>query len=273
MLTHDREFFYKYVTSDTAIAILENMAVRYSSPIVLNDPFDNQFAVTKEFADERVVSGVFAHAVENEYSKRGIKVENKNFQSMFKTLGLDEQIFNVLQGYKELLNLGIRAVTRINKIFCVTENYDNLLMWAHYSDCHRGAVIKFRCLPEEDTALCIAEKVKYETEMPSLDLESFMSNFDSQEIGQKILNNITLTKSIDWAYENEWRVILPQKTQGDFYNMPILEREIDSIYFGCKMDSANKSKLLDLVKNLSHVKIFQAIKDSYLYKLNFEQIR
>src|ERR1035437_506982 len=35
---------YKYVTADTGKKILENGTLRWSTPAVLNDPFDMQFA-------------------------------------------------------------------------------------------------------------------------------------------------------------------------------------------------------------------------------------
>ena len=46
------------------------------------------------------------------------------------------------------------------RVFCVTEKHDDILMWSHYSDSHRGIVIKFRCLPEDDTALCAAKPIR-----------------------------------------------------------------------------------------------------------------
>lgn len=39
---HDRSRFYKYVSAETAKIVLETKQVRYSSPLVFNDPFDVQ---------------------------------------------------------------------------------------------------------------------------------------------------------------------------------------------------------------------------------------
>ena len=39
---HDREYFYKFASMDTARLILENGNSRYSSPASFNDPFDIQ---------------------------------------------------------------------------------------------------------------------------------------------------------------------------------------------------------------------------------------
>ena len=36
------------------------------------------------------------------------------------------------------------------RMLCITEEHDNLLMWAHYAQNHTGAVLEFRVMPEED---------------------------------------------------------------------------------------------------------------------------
>ena len=38
------------------------------------------------------------------------------------------------------------------RMLCVTEEHDNLLMWAHYANNHTGAVLELRVMPEEDNA-------------------------------------------------------------------------------------------------------------------------
>ena len=48
-MLHNREFFYKYVTSETALLILKNRTLRYRSPVTFNDPFDTQTRVSYGF--------------------------------------------------------------------------------------------------------------------------------------------------------------------------------------------------------------------------------
>ena len=38
---HDRRFFYKYVAACTARIVLASRKLRWSSPVLFNDPFDN----------------------------------------------------------------------------------------------------------------------------------------------------------------------------------------------------------------------------------------
>ena len=37
---HDRGYFFKYGTAEVALSILDNLKVRWSSPLLFNDPFD-----------------------------------------------------------------------------------------------------------------------------------------------------------------------------------------------------------------------------------------
>lgn len=37
---HDRRFFYKYMTAETARIVLANRTLRWSCPVLFNDPFD-----------------------------------------------------------------------------------------------------------------------------------------------------------------------------------------------------------------------------------------
>lgn len=82
-------------------------------------------------------------------------------------------------------------------IACFSEKCDSMLMWSHYGDEHRGICVgynlhelieKYNCFP-----------VIYSNRMPQrkeLDIEN-----------KDMLYESILTKSKDWEYEAEWRVI------------------------------------------------------------------
>ena len=48
--------FFKYVNVDAAKIILESGKLRWSSPLMFNDPFDVQFDLHVEFDDAKIVS-------------------------------------------------------------------------------------------------------------------------------------------------------------------------------------------------------------------------
>jgi hypothetical protein len=46
---HNRDRFFKYMSATTAVKILTSSAVRYSSPVLFNDPFDVQSGLHFDF--------------------------------------------------------------------------------------------------------------------------------------------------------------------------------------------------------------------------------
>ncbi|UPR31675.1 DUF2971 domain-containing protein [Vibrio crassostreae] len=94
-------------------------------------------------------------------------------------------------------------------VISFTENYNNLLMWSHYANEHKGIVIEFDCeklnyyfnykLSMSDTI----ERVLYNRERFS-PLQS-----------EICVKDLLLTKSDDWIYEKEHR-ILPKLRMADY---------------------------------------------------------
>lgn len=91
-------------------------------------------------------------------------------------------------------------------IACFSEKCDSMLMWSHYGDEHRGLcagynlhelIEKYSCFP-----------VIYSDKMPQK---------KALDIGNKdMLYESILTKSKDWEYEAEWRIIdIDEKKAGD----------------------------------------------------------
>ena len=103
---------------------------------------------------------------------------------------------------------------KASRVFCVTEEHDNLLMWAHYAKDHKGVVIKFECLRELDTALCIARKVDYVETPPVIatldEYIPYITGQDKNKINHDLLiYKLFQSKSTQWKYEKEWRVFKP----------------------------------------------------------------
>lgn len=270
MKTHNQTHFYKYVTATTAKIILETLKVRCSSPLTFNDPFDSQVPITIGPAspEEQIINLL-------EYLKND---DNKQIiLNHFAKHGM-QNINSLIQSY----NHRIYNINREDRVFCVSEKKDNILMWSHYADNHTGAVIKFKCVPEIDSGLCGAKKVKYSVNMPKLSILDFViDNYvKANHIQELIVNEILLTKSIDWQYEQEWRVILfprddksnlPDKEQYD--DIGIFEQELDSIYLGCKMKLEDRESIIDVVKNnRPNMKVFQTTTDNNEFRLNFNEV-
>src|SRR2546428_13969576 len=51
---HDRQFFYKYVTAKIAKIVLTTRTLRWSSPVLFNDPFDVTQELRLNFTEEEI---------------------------------------------------------------------------------------------------------------------------------------------------------------------------------------------------------------------------
>jgi len=291
MKNHNKSYFYKYVSKNTLIKILKHQTMRWSSPVLFNDPFDLQgdpFGFPQNELTEALIKNF----------RRVIKVPNiETFGEIDPSiLGLrdawqkgeigDEVIDKMeskyrmkMKGYnfqltsdeKQRLN---KYLTE-NRVFCVAEENDNLLMWAHYSDSHKGAVIKMKCIPDLDNPLCAATQVVYQKELPWIGAIDDMAKHFCK-IGKKPdISKWAYTKSKHWSYEKEWRCIGESRNlQQQFDNNRFYPEEIEAIILGCKMGGSNKDEIRFNLLNpkYSHIKVFQANTNNREFKLNFEEI-
>ena len=197
-----------------------------------------------------------------------------HFQESFELLipRLKEQI--------ESHNRWWRSFIKKVRVFCVVEEHDNLLMWAHYSKNHTGAVIKFRLIPELDTALCGAYPIQYSGKPPTLaTLEEYIQDLTGKIPldTNKVSWRYTLTKSNHWRYEKEWRCAKKSKStdlrkRSEF--APVLPDEIDTVYLGLKMKRPEEEAILRcLTGSLKNVHVYKAKKSETKYGLDFGRVR
>ncbi|MDI9408009.1 MAG: DUF2971 domain-containing protein [Candidatus Pacebacteria bacterium] len=85
---------------------------------------------------------------------------------------------------------------------CLSERYDSLPMWAHYAKRGTGFVVVFSNLEQlfpspEPWEFDGLHRVRYQKPRPPITFDPFT------------LENLFLTKTIDWQYEQEVRVVKP----------------------------------------------------------------
>jgi hypothetical protein len=293
-----RRAFYKYATPATTLAVLKSRTVRYSSPLAFNDPFDIQSGLHFEFdlnslhskvldriqelasgpeeppVDSGDVWGKIVLAARKYYPQHGFprdqwkQITDASFRELL--MVIEQTRSNYKQHWRERLLPGIR-------VFCVTEERDNLLMWAHYARDHTGVVFEYWSLPEEDNPLSVARQVKYVNSPPPFFKEKeWLDDF----MGIKKLDERALyaqyayIKSNHWSYEREWRVWYPMSdTTQMFDTMPIRPSEFKAIYLGCRIDETTKQDVLRLLaKGFPKTRVFQAQKAEDAYELTYTEI-
>jgi hypothetical protein len=174
--------FYKYASAEATLAILGSRAVRYSSPLLFNDPFDVQSGLHFDFdiatlhdkfldrlgelaaareappVDCKYAWGKIVLTAWANYPNCGFPRQRMAEMTAPSFRALTAVIEDTQKKYRE--HWRSKHMPRA-RVFCVTEERDNHLMWAHYSRDHTGAVIEFWALPEEDNPLSVASPVIY----------------------------------------------------------------------------------------------------------------
>jgi len=166
------------------------------------------------------------------------------------------------------------------RILCLSEVYDNLCMWSLYSDSHKGVVIELQCIDELDNKW-EAKPVTYQESPPIL---ATKQESIKHITGQKLLNvdqwsfyePCTLTKTTDWAYQKEWRIVSFSSPGelGHYSDYSFRPREVRSVYLGCEISDEDANDIISLLEyDLSHVRVYRTKKIEHERKLSFDRIR
>lgn len=115
-------------------------------------------------------------------------------------------------------------------ILSLTEKHDDLLMWSHYANGHRGLCLEFAASVDE-AFFRGAQPVVYSDER---------SIFDPRQPETKQVEIVVLTKSKHWTYELEWRIVEHQKGEGP-YKFPA--ETLTGVIFGCRTSDKDKTKV------------------------------
>lgn len=263
-------YFYKYrpLIDDTkfnginenTLKLLEHGELYFSKPEDFNDPFD---CVIEHDAN------ITREDIKNYCNK-------KNFSDT-KTNKILENFSVNPQKIIDLLSESIQ--TNIFKIFCLSKNERNILMWSHYANNHTGICVGIKTyflnskliIKIKNGYLCPyfhpdsieLVHVKYEKEPPKY-------NIITRE-GDPWKSIIT--KADFWYYEEEFRLILEHKY---IIKNPICieKTEIGEILFGIKTPDKIKEKIIDIIKTYPDPKpnVYQCFRTKGHYAISKERI-
>src|SRR6185437_6477137 len=105
-------------------------------------------------------------------------------------------------------------------ILCLSAKCNDLLMWSHYANGHRGLCLEFEA-SDYTPFFGAALPVKYRDDRPT---------FDPDGTQWQRVESAVLTKSKGWSYEEEWRVIDHDQGHG-VHQFPA--RCLTGVIFGC----------------------------------------
>jgi hypothetical protein len=249
---------YKYRALDTKIRIeqVHDIIVNhrlYCAPAdSFNDPFEFKMQISLDAPEQ----------IKTEMAIKQLRIKHPDFTlEKVRTLAqafLDECERNGHDRIKQriLNDYGIVSFTGI---------LQNILMWSHYADGHKGICIEF-CYSNKVHLdfFAKAHTVNYSKITPVIN--PFTE--DMLTIGKKLLS-----KSIDWRYEQEYRIIELNRNQNQYYEFePTL---MSKIYLGLRISEENIQKIKSFVSEIpQNVRpiLMKANPSSSSYSFEFKQI-
>jgi len=136
------------------------------------------------------------------------------------------------------------------RVFCLTTEYDNDVMWAHYSDNHSGCVLGFRHIEELYTPFMAAKPVSYTIGNPIVGRGlDFLLYGHNTELRSKTVDAICYSKDEKWSYEEEWRVVAwrPNEHGQKFADYEFYDRELASVTFGPRIVSNTQVEITKIL--------------------------
>ena len=172
--------------------VVETSLHYFASPTSFNDPFDCRPNFTLDGTEDAVrnyLRGMWARqAPHMSEAERQAEVD-----AILRDPSRDPR---VPENNKLFAAAYDSLVTAQVGVLCLSEAHDDILMWSHYADCHRGICLIYETNYE---FFAHAQPVRYERERPRVN--------PITQSTEQMLHNAIFTKSGDWAYEKEWRIL------------------------------------------------------------------
>ncbi len=247
-LNENRELYKFYSLKDDysfVEKIIKDNTIKFGDPNEFNDPFEC-----------RSVLGISS-----------IKATRKQLDELTKNSGKRYSDDALLRAYDGIVKISLEAYRRktLSKygLLCLSGTWDNILMWSHYSNDHKGIVLIFQ-FNKDHSYYDKMMKVQYKKGITYFEL-------DHVNCGKKIWESFS-TKDPIWEYENEYRVILPPSEIHLFDGNGIkhFPRELlKGLIFGYKISPVIRESILRIVNEFyPSLKLFDIILDESEVKLH-----
>lgn len=206
--------------NELSLRNLKRQGIYFGSPKNFNDPYDCAItAQIKDLTPEQVERWIEHLWAENNYPS-----EVKNQATTHEKQGAGHKIKDVVTSFiSEFRDNFVSA----RGITCLSEENDDLLMWAHYGGRYKGFCLEF------DTnypPFKKAKPVKYSETMPELDSMILLEDID--QVTKYLFEHLLCTKSESWKYEKEWRAF--HKEAGTLFHYA--QEALTGVYFGPDME-------------------------------------
>lgn len=196
---------------------------------------------------------------------------NDPFEALITTSKFIKQVDSLRKVFGESNTQGLNdmhsqfmGLNKFAGIYSLSQTPDHELLWAHYANSHKGFCIEYDLdllLGGNKSNNIHSFPIIYKNSPPDYGVLDFISISNNKEI-----NKIVGYKSKCWEYEKEHRIIIDSPGK-HIYNFSALK----GIYFGIRMDSSQKEKIMNRLKGRG-INYYQIKQNDQKYTLYFEEV-
>ncbi len=226
---------YKYRgVNDYTQAIFKRNELYFAAPSQFNDPFDSAFQVIVEGpANQKVFEALAFELVKKKLPEFSMKEKLDAAQqigaALIQTKAEEARLISIEKLAKDT-NDKVR-------ILSLSEKNDDILMWSHYADSHKGICLEFDTSPA--SFLNDAQPVTYDDTFPALNLLDIVVDEDLRKTAPWLL-----TKARQWEYEREWRVLDFDGGSGVKSFPPTC---LTGVILGCRITDEDRERVLSWI--------------------------
>ncbi len=243
----------------------------FSSARAFNDPFDSALKYNLDITDQDLRLNWAINVIGRDFPHLSYDECRIQAQSHLQEIDNDPNYLRIFQ--EQYINKNYEKFG----VCCLTTIPDNLLMWSHYADGHKGFVIgydtrKLKELQEElvrkkERLVLDLQMVNYEKQKPVINFfESMTSNYRHEDI-----ITLLITKSERWSHEQEYRLILWDHIDT---TLSLPSDCITEIIQGCRIEHNDEKKLRDVIhSSVSTPMLLHARKHDSEFRLEIESVQ
>jgi len=259
-MTPNPEILYKYRSlSEDSFKFTQDIFMKnelyFAHPDEVNDPFDCKIPPCLENVTKDKLLHRFSIFDQKQFECKGMSFKK-----------CEEVIENTpLSVLQERLKKDIKSQRDVGILSLSEENLD-ILMWGHYADSHKGICIGFDYL---QLSFAFRETPIFPEHVTYPEDNNFKWDpFEDEPIA--LVDKIYLTKALDWQYEKEWRVILPEQGRTPQKFNP---NALASVYLGCQIDTSDKETIINwCLQRERRPKVYELTKEDASYTLKEKEL-
>lgn len=272
---------HKYIDEKGKCSI-EHSELKVSIPSEFNDPFEFLPKDVTMWTNRKKKSLLFSKSNKDMVyetfknaglfkNKKQLKREFKNKEKYIKEFDKiinNGMVWRGIQGMKDYADQVTRVISFSSE---KASEYDQILMWSHYTNKHKGIRIHF-----DTSKFGLQEEVFKEVEYSQTRVPFDASLFANTKAFLDQINKILITKSFAWSYEKEYRLFLTPNccySKDNFHFYKILPESIIKIDLGFNSSLLLQNEIIALLKRKEnqHILLTRAFVDEKEYKLSYRQ--